>query len=79
MVLKGEELICSHLYLFLMFQTRPILLALAAVLLAVGGSCSPVDITIEREYYGEYTSRQAGVGMQAHRVISGTWRSTPAK
>lgn len=47
-----------------MFQTRIGLVALwTAVLLLAGAGCNPADITIEREYYGEFTSRQAGVGI----------------
>lgn len=37
-------------------------MGLILCLLACSVASSPVDITIEREYYGEYTSRQPGVG-----------------
>jgi hypothetical protein len=44
-----------------MFQTQLPVLLLCLLVAVMSGN--PVDIVIEREYYGEYTSRRSEVGL----------------
>ena len=58
-----------------MFQTQ--LTVLLLCLLPTLRAGNPVDIVIEREYYGEYTSRRSEVSLRQLRATSTTCRDTP--
>lgn len=62
-------------------QARSILLLfqLVSLLLTVACMGSPVDITIGREYHGEYISQYAGVVLSSFRKATTTWRTAWGK